>query len=58
MHDEKAFDAEPPTAESEPLTQTCPCCGSKMLIIEVFQRGQMPRHKASPHPLSIQIDTS
>jgi hypothetical protein len=58
MHDQEAFDAEPATAEPEPHTQTCPCCGSKMLIIEVFKRGQTPRHKASPHSPSIRIDTS
>ena len=58
MHDEEATDAEPATAEPESHTQTCPCCGSKMRIIEVFKRGQTPRHKASPCPPSIRIDTS
>jgi hypothetical protein len=58
MHDEEATDAKPATAEPEPHTQTCPCCGSKMRIIEIFQRGQTPRHKASPCPPSIRIDTS
>ena len=58
MHDEEATDAEPATAEPEPHTQTCPCCGSKMRIIEVFQRGQTPRHKASPCASPIRIDTS
>ena len=58
MHNEEATEAKPATAEPEPHTQTCPCCGSKMRIIEVFQRGQTPRHKASPCPPSIRIDTS
>jgi hypothetical protein len=44
--------------EAEPHTPNCPCCGSKMRIIEVFQRGQTPHHKASPCPPSIRIDTS
>ncbi len=25
----------------------CPCCGSRMLIIEVFARGETPRHRPS-----------
>ena len=58
IHDEEATHAEPATAEPEPHTPTCPCCGSKMRIIEVFHRGQTPRHKASPRPSSIRIDTS
>jgi hypothetical protein len=29
-----------------------------MRIIEVFLRGQTPRHKAAPCPPSIRIDTS
>ena len=34
----------------------CPCCGGRMLIIEVFARGQTPRHSATP--IVIRIDTS
>jgi hypothetical protein len=26
----------------------CPCCGSRMLIIEIFMRGQ---HQAPSHPV-------
>jgi len=58
MHDEGATNAEPATAKPEPHTPICPCCGSKMRIIEVFQRGQTPRHKASPRTPAIRIDTS
>jgi len=36
----------------------CPCCGGRMRIIEVFNRGQMPKHKPSPRPIAIRIDTS
>ena len=57
MHDQDAANAET-TAEPEPHTSTCPCCGSKMSIIEVFQRGQTPRHKASSLPPAIRINTS
>src|SRR5205814_7407056 len=32
------------------LPRPCPCCGGRMIVIEVFARGQSPRHKpAHPH---------
>jgi hypothetical protein len=34
----------------------CPCCGSRMLVIEVFDCGGMPQHR--PTALVIRIDTS
>jgi hypothetical protein len=37
--------------------RTCPCCGSGMHIIEVFERGQTPRHCAQSS-LVIRIDSS
>lgn len=36
--------------------RACPCCGSPMLIIEVFARGSSPRYR--PAPITIRIDTS
>ena len=36
----------------------CPCCGSPMHIIERFERGQQPRHKATSLPDAIWADTS
>jgi hypothetical protein len=36
----------------------CPCCGGRMRIIEIFKRGQTPRHSPSPRPIVIGIDTS
>jgi hypothetical protein len=54
--------AEPaPTAEPEQpcvLPRPCPCCGGRMIIIEVFVRGETPRHRPSPKPAPIRIDTS
>ena len=38
--------------------KTCPSCGGRMYIIEVFNRGETPRHRASPAPATIRIDTS
>jgi len=45
---------EQPTA-SEP---SCPCCGSRMRIIETFLPGQQPRYRPTPLPPKIRIDTS
>jgi hypothetical protein len=36
--------------------RACPCCGSRMLIIEVFARGSSPSYR--PAPITIRIDTS
>jgi hypothetical protein len=38
-----ADDAEKPAMAPLP----CPCCGGRMLIIEVFARGETPRHHPS-----------
>jgi hypothetical protein len=35
-----------------------PCCGGRMRIIEIFKRGETPRHRPSPRPIVIRIDTS
>ncbi len=40
------------------LPRPCPCCGGRMLIIETFARGATPRHKATPMPPVITVDTS
>src|SRR6201988_563131 len=45
---------EEPKAPEHP----CPCCGSNMRIIETFSRGQQPKHKPTPIPPKIRIDTS
>ena len=47
-----------PTNEPRVLPTPCPCCGGRMLIIEVFEPGATPRHRASPRPPMIRIDTS
>ena len=42
----------------------CPCCGSRMVIIETFLPGQQPnasrspQHRPTPVPPKIRIDTS
>jgi hypothetical protein len=52
----KAVNAKPeePKAPEHP----CPCCGSCMRIIEIFLRGQQPKHRPTPLPPKIRIDTS
>jgi hypothetical protein len=40
---------------NEPPSHPCPCCGGRMIVIEIFERGCAPR----THPASvIRIDTS
>ncbi|MGH7184685.1 MAG: IS91 family transposase [Pseudomonadota bacterium] len=46
------------TDVAEPHAPACPCCGSPMRIIEVFERGETPRHRPSPRVAAIRIDTS
>ena len=48
------------TAVEEPrvLPRPCPCCGGRMIIIETFTRGCQPRHRPTPAPAPIRIDTS
>ena len=48
------------TSAEEPQTpkHSCPCCGSRMIIIETFARGCQPRHHPTPATASIRIDTS
>ena len=53
--------AETETAETgEPsvLPRPCPCCGGRMIIIETFERGCQPKHRPTPPPATISIDTS
>jgi hypothetical protein len=55
---------EPETAEAtttdEPraLPRPCPCCGGRLIIIETFARGCEPKHRPTPAPVTIRIDTS
>jgi hypothetical protein len=40
------------------LPRPCPCCGGRMFIIETFARGREPKHRPTPAPAAIRIDTS
>jgi hypothetical protein len=53
----QAQHADADAADREPATSApCPCCGGRMVIIEVFARGSTPRHR--PNAAAIRIDTS
>jgi hypothetical protein len=47
-----------PRDESRVLPRPCPCCGGRMIIIETFARGCQPKHRPTPAPIAIRIDTS
>ena len=48
---------QPAAAAVDPSKPPCPCCGGRMIIIEVFARGATPRHQPTA-PNRIRIDTS
>jgi hypothetical protein len=50
----KAADTEQPCV----LPRPCPCCGGRMLIIEIFAPGCEPKHRPSSTAPVVRIDTS
>jgi predicted Zn-ribbon and HTH transcriptional regulator len=50
--------SEPADATVDHSKPTCPCCGGRMIIIEVFERGATPRHQPTGPATVIRIDTS
>jgi Putative transposase/Transposase zinc-binding domain len=50
--------SEPTTAAVDQGKPTCPCCGGRMIIIEVFERGCTPSHRPTAPPSVIRVDTS
>src|ERR1700747_1847634 len=51
-------DSPPTAATVDPNKPSCPCCGGRMIIIEVFERGTTPRHRPTGPPIFIRLDTS
>jgi hypothetical protein len=49
--------SRPTRAAADSSKPSCPCCGGRMIIIEVFERGATPLHRPTA-PTSIRIDTS
>jgi hypothetical protein len=50
--------SKPENDEPRVLPRPCPCCGGRMFIIETFARGCEPKHRPTPAPETIRIDTS
>jgi predicted Zn-ribbon and HTH transcriptional regulator len=48
----------PEADEPLALAHPCPCCGSRMIIIETFRRGTSPRYRPAAPIAVIRIDTS
>jgi hypothetical protein len=51
-------EGEPASAAIDPGKPTCPCCGGRMIIIEVFERGATPRYRPTSPTIVIRVDTS
>jgi hypothetical protein len=51
-------EGQPTAAAVDPGRPTCPCCGGRMIIIEVFNRGTTPRYQPGAPASAIRIDTS
>ena len=51
-------ESEPADAAVDPGKPACPCCGGRMIIIEVFERGTTPRHRPTAPATVTRIDTS
>jgi len=47
-----------PPDEPHVLPCSCPRCGGRMIVIEVFAPGCEPKYRATPAPMPISIDTS
>jgi hypothetical protein len=51
-------EGQPTSAAVDPSKPACPCCGGRMIIIEVFERGATPRYRPTAPATVIRIDTS
>jgi hypothetical protein len=55
-----AADSEPASTNAHDLVHShrCPCCGGRMIIIEMFERGTAPRTRSATLALAIGFDSS
>jgi len=51
-------EGQPTGAAVDHSKSTCPCCGGRMIIIEVFERGATPRYRPTSPTIVIRVDTS
>ena len=49
---------QPTAAAVDHSKPKCPCCGGRMIIIEVFERGATPRHRPTGPTIVSRLDTS
>lgn len=55
----KPYHGPAATETTDKPVHPCPCCGGRMVIIEMFEAGSTPRHRPSARQATaIQIDTS
>src|SRR5258708_27678809 len=51
-------EGQPTAAAVNPSKPSCPCCGGRLVIIQVFARGAAPPHPPTGPTTVIRIDTS
>ena len=51
-------EAAPTSTAADSGKPSCPCCGGRMIIIEVFERGAAPRYQPTAPTNRIRLDTS
>jgi hypothetical protein len=51
-------EGQPTAAAVDAGKPKCPCCGGRMIIIEVFERGATPRYQPTAPLVAVRIDTS
>jgi hypothetical protein len=51
-------EGQPTAAAGDHSKLDCPCCGGRMTIIEVFERGATPRYRPTASTTVIRFDTS
>ena len=51
-------EGRPTTADVDAGKPKCPCCGGRMIIIEVFERGATPRYRPTGTTIVSRLDTS
>src|ERR1700690_3873206 len=51
-------EAQPTAAAVDHSKPKCPCCGGRMIIIEVFERGATPWHRPTGPTIVSRLDTS
>ena len=51
-------EGQPTAAAVDHSKPKCPCCGGRMIIIEVFERGAMPRQRPPGPTIDSRLDIS